>query len=160
MDLLDKASFPQSSKMCHQVFKYFSIIFCLALFIYMMTDVWDKFNNQMTSMGIRFKVENVKEKQLPCLTACPWNAYRERGLFFKKDDFMRQTFEKEEIFYNASFVDLYNESLYYIEEISSIHLGRCYMVCHLKPLPRMIQSEIYFWKHRDIKSTYDRYLPI
>jgi hypothetical protein len=140
------------------MFKYFAIIICSALFLYMMIDVWDKYDNKMTSMGIRFKGENIKEKQLPCITACPWNAFRKRGLYFKREVFMRQTFEREEIFYNASGVNLYDESLYYVEEIHSIFLGRCYMACQLKSLPRKMSLFFYLYKYRDYKSNQDIFL--
>ena len=134
------------------MFKYFAIIICSALFLYMMIDVWDKYDNKMTSMGIRFKGENIKEKQLPCITACPWNAFRKRGFFFEQDDFIKQTYKREEIFFDVPFVELYNISLFSIKEIHSIFQGRCYMVCHLKPLPIMIPFNIFFQKYMDIKS--------
>ena len=137
------------------MFKYFAIIICSALFLYMMIDVWDKYDKKMTSMGTRFKEENNQEKHLPCITVCPWNAFRKRGLYFKRADYISQTFEKEEIFYNDSGVDLYNESLYYVEEIHSIFLGRCYMACHLKPLPRKTFFFFYLRKYRDYKSNHD-----
>ena len=129
------------------------------MFVYLMMDVWDKFNNKMTNMGVRFtgedvkeKGENTEEKPLPCLTACPWSPFRKRGFYFKQDDFIKQTYEKEEIFFDIPFVDLYNKSLFSIEEIPSIFQGRCYMVCHLKPLPIMIPFNIFFQKYMDIKS--------
>jgi len=142
----------RKTKMLLGFFKYFSIIICCALFFYMMKDVWDKFNNQMTSMGVRFRGENIKEKHLPCVTACPWSAFRERGFYFKKDEFSKQTYKKDDIFFNASIAALYNLSLFSVEEINSIFLGRCYMACHLNPVPKKIPSNIFFWKQRDITS--------
>jgi hypothetical protein len=145
-------------KSLYSLFKYISVVFCSAMFFYLMIDVWDKFNNQMTNMGVRFTGEDVKEKLLPCLTACPWNAFRKRGFFFEQDDFIKQTYKREEIFFDVPFVDLYNISLFSIKEIHSIFQGRCYMVCHLRPLPIMIPFHIFFQKYRDIKGISNSFL--
>jgi hypothetical protein len=69
---------------------------------------------------------------------------------------MKQTFEKEEVFYifNQSNIESYNLSLHHVEEVSSVFLGRCYMVCNEKPVPRQISFGFYLWKTRDIKSKY------
>jgi hypothetical protein len=69
---------------------------------------------------------------------------------------MKQTFEKEEVFYiyNQSNFESYNLSLFHVEEVSSVFLGRCYMVCNEKPVPRQISFGFYLWKTRDIKSKY------
>jgi hypothetical protein len=141
----------KKSKSFYSMFKYISIIFCCAMFFYLMIDVWDKFNNQMTSMGVRFQGGNMDEKPLPCLTACPWAVYRERGFYFNKNEFIKQTFEREEIFFNISFINLFDISVFQIEEIYTIFQGRCYMVCHSKPLPRMIPFTIFFQKYMDLK---------
>ena len=47
-------------------------------------------------------------------------------------DFLSDTFDKEEIFVNQ--LDIFNASIYYIEEIKSQVVGRCYMVCSILPL--------------------------
>ncbi len=66
----------KKSKSFYSLFKYISVVFYSAMFFYLMIDVWDKFNNQMTNMGVRFTGEDVKEKLLPCL-----------GMHSKKEDF-------------------------------------------------------------------------
>ena len=47
-----------------------------------MIDVWTKFTKGMTNVGVRFRDEEIKEKMLPCLTACPWNAFKKPGKKF------------------------------------------------------------------------------
>ncbi len=49
-----------------------------------MIDVWQKFTKGMTNVGVRFRDEELSEKMLPCLTACPWNAFKKPGKKFTR----------------------------------------------------------------------------
>jgi len=60
-----------------------------------MSDVWIKYSKKMTDTGVRYEDDDLNEKQLPCLTACPWNAFKKSGfhfrmyVFFKFDRYLR-----------------------------------------------------------------------
>ena len=71
-----------------------------------------------------------KKKNLPCLTACPWEAFKQKGFYFTEENYLKRTFELDEIFIlKDEYYDLTNRSMFYIEEIRSVLHGRCYMIC-------------------------------
>lgn len=103
------------------------------------------------SMGTTFVDDGVHEKDFPCVTACPWQAFKKRGFHYNQTDFIEQTFNFDEVFItNDSNQDLNNGSLFYIEEIKSIFLGRCYMICPLKPINRQESFSYQMRNERDI----------
>lgn len=64
---------------------------------------------------------------------------------------MEQTFEREEIFYDdEATLQIFNTSEFYIEEVRSILLGRCYMVCPLLPQALGDKIKIPFKKANDL----------
>ena len=105
----------------------------------------------MTSVGVRFQDEQLSEKMPPCLTACPVNAFKSPGFYFMNETFYNQTYNKEEIFYETKKHNLSMTSGFTIEEVKGISVGRCYMVCPSKKLPRKDGTFFNFWKLRDIK---------
>jgi hypothetical protein len=97
----------------------------------MMGDIWSKFVSKMTSTGVTFrsdKEDDRKRKYLPSFTFCPWPVYKTRGLHYNPEDFKKNTFNLEEIFYNDTLIDLKNSSLYSFNETWSIHYGRCHTI--------------------------------
>jgi hypothetical protein len=60
---------------------------------------------------------------------------------------LEQTFNASEIFLEDAILNAYDSSLYSIEEIRSLALGRCYMICS-KETDRIA---IEIRKERDIK---------
>jgi len=98
-----------------------------------------------------FQEQDIKVKAFPCVTACPLDAFKTRGLFFKEKDYLDQTFAKEEIFYDEKKIGIFNESIFYIEELRSLFRGRCYMVCPLKKKKLKDHIRITFKKGVDIK---------
>jgi len=111
-----------------------SILFCIALFILLMLDSFNKFTNKMTNIGVRTEPFNMDKKFPPCITVCPLDAFRKRGFFFKQAEFYQQTFNREEIFINGKIFgisenSILDESVNSIQEIQSVFLGRCYTVC-------------------------------
>jgi len=90
-------------------------------------------------------------KFLPCLTACPWEAYKKNGLQFTKATYIENTFELGEILVLKGMnYDLTNKSAFYIEELRSVALGRCYMICPLNPTKRSEPVLIKIRKDRDL----------
>jgi hypothetical protein len=106
----------------------------------------------MTNMGYRFDDQKAEEKELPCFTFWPFSAFKKRGLFYTNEDFIRQTFEKEELFFNFERSDLSNKSLYLVEEVRGLSVGRCYMVCYLLPVKENEQIIIPLQTQLDLKS--------
>ena len=76
-------------------------------------------------------------KNHPKKRKCPWSAFKNPGLHYSTEIFKKSTFEKEEIFMNITDLSPFNESLYEIEEIKSVFMGRCYMVCPLQPQKKL-----------------------
>jgi hypothetical protein len=105
-----------------------------------MIDAWKKYSDKITSMGSSYKDQDVESKLLPCLTFCPWTAFKEEGFYFDNDMFLRNSFEKEELFSNVT--QFSNKSLFLFQEIKGIFIGRCYMLCYLKEVIEM--DRIYF----------------
>ena len=45
-----------------------------------------------------FTGDKSKASVLPCLTACPLEAFKKRGFFYNEEDYTKWTFELDEIF--------------------------------------------------------------
>ena len=54
-------------------------IFCSVFSVLLTVDVWNKFTSGFTATGARFQDSNVDRKLLPCLTVCPWAAFKKQG---------------------------------------------------------------------------------
>lgn len=110
-----------------------ALLLCIALFIVLMIDIWCKYTEGMTTVGIRFYGVDKQEKKLPCLTFCPWMAFKAGGFYFKNSDFNKNTFSKEEVFNNlSSWYSGPDSKNFLLEEVRGILQGRCYMVCPLR----------------------------
>jgi len=96
------------------------------MFLLLMDDVWSKFTSKMTSTGVTFEGESETKKQLPYFTFCPWPVYRNKGFHFSKEDFKKNTFEKEDLFHPYFLANIRNGSKTTIKEVWSIHYGRCF----------------------------------
>lgn len=104
----------------------------------------------MTTVGVRFQDEQLSEKMLPCLTACPMSAFKNQGFHFTNETFYNQTYNVDEIFYEN---EKFNRSTnnFTIKEVKGIYTGRCYMVCPTRKMPKTDVLVLFFWKFRDIK---------
>ena len=108
--------------------KYFLFISLLIVFLVLMRDVWNKFSSKMTSTGITFVEPDESGMLFPPFTVCPWPVYKRRGFYFSESDYLKNTYELEDIFNNYSMPDLSNESLYSWKETRSLFYGRCYTI--------------------------------
>ena len=43
--------------------------------------------------------QNQNRKEMPCMTACPWDAFKHQGLFYNTEMVVQASFDKEEIFF-------------------------------------------------------------
>ena len=130
--------------------KGFSFVVCFGLFFFLMLDVWVKFNTEMTTMGVRFEDQKEETKFLPCLTFCPLNGFKSRKLNYKNASFTEETFSQEEIFSDVNLTYFHNRSLFCIEEIKGVFIGRCYMVCYLRKRPEVDAIYIPLRKQNDL----------
>jgi hypothetical protein len=94
-----------------------SSLVCVAIFLYLMIGVVEKFNKKITTTGIRIKQEESIVKHLPCITFCPAKAFRTRGLFFTDNLYFENTFNLTDIFDEASVILLTNKTLYNRTEV-------------------------------------------
>ena len=130
--------------------KGFSFVVCFGLFVFLMLDVWVKFNTEMTTMGVRFEDQKEEHKFLPCLTFCPLNGFKSRQFNYENETFTKETFSEEEIFSDVNLTSFRNRSLFYIEEIKGVFIGRCYMVCYLRQRPEVDAINIPLRKQNDL----------
>ena len=100
------------------------------------------------SMGTTFNEGNSEIKKLPCLTACPFEAFKKQGFHYKEADFLKWTYELDDVFIFYS--DYQESSKFYIKEVRSVFLGRCYMLCNLEPVGKLQRYYIYMRKERDM----------
>ena len=130
---------------------YLSVIICFVLFCVLMKETIDKFTKRMTSIGVNIQESYVSEKLLPCITICPWMAFKSFGFHYSSGNFSQNTFEKDEVFLNATNYSVFDESQYTLEEIRSIFLGRCYTIWPLKPKKKKDPSILALKNDRDYK---------
>ena len=136
-----KSTIHQSVFFLLTVLIYFT---CTILFIYLMLDVWEKFQKKITSIGVGNQEDDVHEKALPCLSICPWRVFRNRGFHYTNDTYYNQT-------YNLSEIVFENELSYFEkQEIKSFVLGRCHMLCYQKKLPEINRTIITLRKAMDL----------
>lgn len=124
---------------------------CFGLFISQTCDIYDKFTKKMTTVGIRTYPQIEETKFLPCITVCPWQAFKKHGLFYNKKILLQETFGMDEIFVDAKVYSVFNKSAYSIEEIQSVYFGRCYMVCPVRPSKQNWAAYIFFNNSLDLK---------
>ena len=102
------------------------------------------------SIGTLFTGEDIEVKILPCLTVCPWKAFKSKGFFYQTSEFLDQTFECKEVFLNESFCDQKSNNEFHVEEIKSVYLGRCYMTCSNEPVRKKKLVSLSVRKNQDI----------
>lgn len=128
---------------------------CLLLFVCFMVDIYDKFSEKLTNVGIRSQSQfQTLVKELPCVTACPWKPFKRQGLFYNRRMLDQETLEKEEIFLENDLSHIFNRSLFSIDEIRSVIFGRCYRVCHLKPVEKNYEMHVMFKEENEMKGFY------
>ena len=140
-------------KFCFSFLRLAARAACFLLFVSLTMDIYEKYSSQLTSVGIRAMTQNQNRKEMPCMTACPWDAFKHQGLFYNTEMVGQASFDKEEIFFEHEKFPIFNQSLYSITELRSILFGRCYMVCYTMPLKRNEEFGVMFKKGRDIKGS-------
>ena len=58
-----------------------ALALCFGLFMILMSGIWTKFISEETTMSIKMEIEDIEEKFPPCITACPFSAFKRPGKF-------------------------------------------------------------------------------
>ncbi len=124
---------------------------CFVLFICQMYDIYEKYAQKMTTVGICTYSQEKETKLLPCITVCPWQAFKKQGFFYNHTLLMQESFEMNEIFVDVNNYSVLNSTKHCIEEIQSVYFGRCYMVCPVHPSRRNSGLHFIFNNSRDLK---------
>jgi len=69
-------------------------------------DIYEKFTKKMTSIGITVNGTDITEKALPCLTLCPWSAFKKQGFHFNLTGMWLWTFQLQ-ILFNQLYIFIY-----------------------------------------------------
>lgn len=93
-NMATRSNFAYKKEFVIKVTKVLCYFFCIVMFLVLMGDVWDKFNDGITTIGLVEKNLNGNNQSLPCLTFCPEQGFKQRGLYFQEDQYMKQTFNK------------------------------------------------------------------
>ena len=124
---------------------------CFVLFICQMNEIYEKFAKKMTTVGIRTYSQDEETKFLPCVTVCPWQPFKRYGFLYNRKSLAQETFGQDEILDDFKGCPDFNKHEYSIEEIQSIHLGRCYMVCPVRPSGKNSKLYIILKNSMDLK---------
>ena len=54
-------------------------LLCFALFVWLMHNIWTKYETKSTYISLRSTVDIADKKSPPCITACPFQAFRTTG---------------------------------------------------------------------------------
>ena len=83
--------------------------------------------------GTRMSYEKNSVKQLPCITFCFQEGYKESGSgLVTETSYQNGTYSLEDLFLPQTLKDLKNGLEYFTTEISTLGLGRCQTVCNLE----------------------------
>jgi hypothetical protein len=67
-----------------------------------MMDTWEKYRSERTVLGVSFfKGSSIGEGLLPCITICPWEAFKKPGFFYTNEDYDKNTFKRNEVFFEG-----------------------------------------------------------
>ena len=88
----------KSPKFLFQMLKASIFLSCFCLFGSLMLETWDDFSKEMTTMGVKLVKDATNGPYLPCITVCPWKAFRKSGFFYKAQDYDDSSFNFSEIF--------------------------------------------------------------
>ena len=80
-------------KLCLRLLKFISVFLCSRLFFYLMIDVWQKYD------GVKLRGKKTLSKFLPCVTICPWSAYKNRKFSFDIANFTNNSYDRRNIFW-------------------------------------------------------------
>ena len=106
-------------------------IVCFGFFVWQVALILISFAEKETSIAIKTEDTNILSKKLPCLTFCPESGYKNVHTFHKDIvSYDEDTFGKEDIFTNKTYLEFRNESKWFVKEIYTVMLGRCTMTCY------------------------------
>ncbi len=78
----------------------------------------------------RFRDDMGTGKYLPCITVCPFQSFKTREFHYKSNDYLKNTYTKEDIFDKKTLTALSNTTLFDVKESPTLYLGICFTICH------------------------------
>ncbi len=119
------------SNLAQKIFTFAIYIGCLYLFVYLMKDIWEKFNAKRTTIGVRYRGK--ESELLPCFTVQSFSAFKSKGFYYTEEDIKKNSLKAEDIFESKTLQNITkNSSLYKLTEFYSIYFGTCFTICYQK----------------------------
>ena len=104
---------------------------CFYLFVYLMKDIWEKFNAKRTTIAVRYRRK--ESDLLPCFTVHSFSAFKSKGFYYTEEDIKKNSLKAEDIFDSETLQNITkNSSLYKLTEFYSIYYGTCFTICYQK----------------------------
>ena len=76
----------KSFKIFYNIVKLTALVLCIGLFLLLMSGIWAKFISEETTVIAKLDIEAVEEKLPPCVTVCPFKAFKRPGKFIQNLD--------------------------------------------------------------------------
>lgn len=140
---------PNRKKIAITVCKVICVALCTFLFVLLMKSVMDKYYEQTTTTGIRFR--NEESRQLPCVTFCPVEVFKKRGFYYEEKSYLENTFRLEDIFHDYTLQIIKNKTNFLTKEIHTFYFGTCFTLCCLTYFEAKASVFIKFRYLSDIK---------
>lgn len=99
-------------------------ILSIWLFVYLMDEVWQKYIKKSTTTVSHYDGNGNGLLPLPLITLCPTSAFKTRNLILTQEDYERESYSADEIFYNLTQLKLN----FNISEINTVANGKCFIL--------------------------------
>ena len=76
----------KSFKIFYNIVKLTALVLCIGLFLLLMSGIWAKFISEETTVTVKLEIGPVEEKLPPCVTVCPFKAFKRPGKFIQNLD--------------------------------------------------------------------------
>ena len=113
-------------KYVFNTFRCIVYLACYSVFSISLVTILIKFNAGVTSTATEIVAQD--KLQFPVLTFCPSIAFKNRGYFYKEEDFMANVFTKEDLFGDETLQDFMNQSQFIYKETRSELLGNLMVI--------------------------------
>ena len=84
-----------SSKLFFTIVEYVTFVACVAIFFCLMLDTGAKYYNKATTTNTKYEDDRAGGTT-PCITFCPWQAYKDRGFYFDEETYLDKTFRGDD----------------------------------------------------------------
>ena len=150
-EVLENSKKLRLSKYIFTFLKVVTYIACYFVFAVSLITILIKFNQGVTSTSTEVVIHD--KLKFPIITICPSIAFKSQGYFYREEDFIAQTFSKEELFAEETILDFANTSQYIYKETRSELLGLCHTLefLHELDVQDWTLKPIKVKRHQDLK---------